>query len=88
MNTAEIIPDRSFITPTPEALERAGLRLELAASAYHAHNEQPATGDDEHDEAAFKRVEQPYLQARRTYRAMLELVSGQSADDLERRLTA
>lgn len=78
----------AFITPTRETLERAGLRLELAASAFNAFNAKPSTRDDEWQDEEFRRLEEPYLRARREYRAMIELLTGQDADAVERRLTA
>lgn len=73
----------SFITPTAEALERAGLRLELAESVIRAW--QP-TGDEDADEHTFDAADQERDQARIAYRAMFELRTGLSAETAERRL--
>ena len=72
---------------TPAMLERAGLRLELTASAWRLHNSQPFRGDDEADEAEYQRVERTYEDAKRAYRAMLELMTGHAAETIEHRVS-
>ena len=71
------------ITVTPEALDRAGLRLELAAANLAAWK---PSGDDDRDEATFGRVDAERDAARKAYRAMIEILTGDSADVVERRM--
>lgn len=73
------------LPPTQAMAERAGLRLELAASAFHAHCAKAPTGDDDAEEAEFARLETAYLTARATYFRLMHALTGQDEDVIERR---
>ena len=66
---------------TEQALERAGLRLDLAASVL---NEVSARASDEDE---FGNAEAEYLDAKRAFRAALSRFTGLSCETLERRLS-
>lgn len=69
---------------TSEALERAGLRLELA---YSIMLNWRTTGDDAQDERSYGAIEYERDAARKSYHAMFELITGLSAETVQRRLS-
>jgi len=71
---------------TPEALERAGLRLDAAASRFAEYCSQPAGIDDDADERLFSSLDHELGNARIRYRALLEVMTGGKADEIEWRL--
>lgn len=68
---------------SPEALERAGLRLERATMDLGRLAAKMTVEEEE-----FGSAEGEFMKARTAYRAMIESFTGVSADTLERRLTA
>lgn len=70
----------SFITPSPDALDRAGTRLDAAAARLATLDNKPATGDDAMDEMLRNLAQDEFDRASKRYRALLEDRTGQAAD--------
>ena len=65
---------------TEQALERAGLRLDLAASIFNEVCRAPS------DEQKFGAAEEEFLNARSNFRCVLTAYTGLDMETLERRL--